>query len=83
MKDNKNEDVLENSCFETYKKYFKKCNNKNCRYWHDLESSNNCIINKSNNNPHTLQEIGDILGITRMRVCQIEKRIIKKLKELS
>jgi len=27
----------------------------------------------------TLQQIGDIFGITRMRVCQIEKKILKKL----
>lgn len=82
MNDSKNTENQPNLCFEAYKKYSKNCNKKNCRYWHDLSESNNCIINKSNNNPHTLQEIGDILGITRMRVCQIEKRIINKLKNL-
>ena len=80
-----NTEISESSkdlCFEVYKSCQKNCTQKNCRYWHDLSESNNCIINKSNNNPHTLQEIGDILGITRMRVCQIEKRIIKKLKNM-
>lgn len=29
----------------------------------------------------TLQQIGDIHGLTRMRVCQIEKRAIEKVKQ--
>ena len=29
----------------------------------------------------TLQEIGDLYGLSRMRVCQIEKKIISKLSD--
>ena len=82
MINNKTNEIESDACFNVHKNYSKNCNNTSCRYWHNLEESNNCIINKSNNNPHTLQEIGNILGITRMRVCQIEKIIIKKLKNM-
>ena len=30
----------------------------------------------------TLQEVGDTLGLTRMRICQIEKYSLNKLGEL-
>ena len=70
------------TCFNAYKNNKKSCNKKKCRYWHDLNSSNNCIINKCNEKTHTLQEIGDILEITRMRVCQIEKKSIESLKKI-
>ena len=29
----------------------------------------------------SLQEIGDELGLTRMRICQLEKSILSKLKK--
>ena len=78
--------TLENSnlaCFAAHKNREKSCINKKCRYWHNLESSNNCIINKVNENKDmTLQEIGELFDITRMRVCQIEKKSLQKLNKL-
>ena len=59
---------------------------KDCRYWHNLEESENCMINEINKNVNnnkdlTLQEIGDLFNITRMRVCQIEKQTLCKMKK--
>ena len=77
-----NKNDLDNfSCFHAHKTFEKDCLNKKCRYWHNLNGWNNCIINKSSDNPHTLQEIGDLFNITRMRICQIEKQTIEKLKD--
>jgi RNA polymerase primary sigma factor len=33
--------------------------------------------------PKTLKEVGDLVGISRERVRQIEKRLIKKLKNIA
>ena len=73
---------LSSTCFDAHKEYNKNCRNKNCRYWeNNLDAHNNCIINMANERSYTLQEIGDIFDITRMRVCQIEKKAMKRIKK--
>ena len=52
---------------------------KDCRLWINCEDHLNCTVLGSINGPMTLQEIGEIFGVTRMRICQIEKNIMKKL----
>jgi len=44
----------------------------------DIEKNS---ITKKSMREASLQEIGDHLGLTRMRICQIEKSILKKLKD--
>ena len=73
-------DLNKTTCFTEHKRKKKDCKNKKCRYWHDISHSNKCIINASQDKTYTLQEIGDIFDITRMRICQIEKNAISKLK---
>jgi DNA-directed RNA polymerase specialized sigma subunit len=72
------------TCFDAHKKCNKSCINNSCKYWQKMDSYNNCIINAANSKEEfTLQEIGDIFNITRMRICQIEKQILDKLKNNS
>jgi hypothetical protein len=69
------------TCFNVHKECFAVCLEKECRYWQDMNGSNqNCIINASNSSPLTLQEVGNIFSVTRMRICQIEKSAKEILK---
>lgn len=43
----------------------------------------NCSIIGAVQGEHTLQEIGDIFDVTRMRICQIEKTILSDLSILN
>lgn len=65
-------------CHEHNKEKGKSCQLKNCRLWHDLPEYYNCTILASDKR-RTLQSIGSFFGVTRMRICQIEKKAIHKL----
>jgi len=58
----------------------KACKKRDCRHFLLCDKDLNCSIIAARAGPKTLQEIGDYYGISRMRVCQIEKSILKKLK---
>ena len=68
--------ITTKNCVEIVKKETHPCNNTDCR--HNLNSTKyqSCALIAAESGPLTLQEIGDFYGISRMRVCQIEKKII-------
>ncbi len=69
-------------CFDFNKKNKKICSIKNCRYWIKKSSSCNCCLIYANSSKSiTLEEIGELFSVTRMRICQLEKKAIKKIKE--
>ena len=69
-------------CFEAHECYSVNCTKQECRQWINHKRSMNCTVIAAKNGPMTLQQIGDIFGVTRMRICQIEKKIIKKIETI-
>ncbi len=66
-------------CFEYCESKNVVCQKRSCKYWIEHDRNNNCTVLASIDGPMTLQEIGEIFGVTRMRICQIEKKILKTL----
>jgi DNA-directed RNA polymerase sigma subunit (sigma70/sigma32) len=71
------------TCFSAHMKYKLPCEEKTCRQWINNENNHNCTIATILKNGHglTLNEIGSIHNLTRMRVCQIEKKALSRVKE--
>ena len=67
-------------CYEKCEKSGKNCQINECRHWVETDQYLNCTIVASKHGPMTLQKIGDIFGITRMRICQIEKKVLEKIR---
>ena len=68
-------------CFDFYASRDKKCLKKSCKYNIKSKCDLNCAIISAKRGPKTLQDIGKIFGVTRMRICQIEKSLLKKLRK--
>jgi DNA-directed RNA polymerase specialized sigma subunit len=68
-------------CYIYYNKQNKQCDKKSCRYWIKSKENSNCCVTAAKKGNKTLEDIGKIYNITRMRVCQIEKKIIAKIKK--
>ena len=80
-----NENVVTNTtCFAEHEKRGLTCEKKSCRLWMTAGEHLNCAAIAASNNDEgmTLQQIGDILGVTRMRICQIEKKVVEKLSSM-
>lgn len=57
------------------------CNKEDCRLWMNYSEDLNCsLISVKKNGKLTLNEVGERLGISYVRVSQIEKQAVNKLK---
>ena len=69
-------------CYKQCQTENKTCDEKGCRLWINYEDDLNCTIIAVNNHPDskmTLREAADRLGISFVRVKQIEEKALNKL----
>jgi len=67
------------TCFAEHKKRKLTCQKKSCKNWMNCKESLNCAIIGAEKGKWILKDIGEVFGVTRMRICQIEKEIMQKL----
>ena len=59
-----------------------KCIKEECRYWIDFPEDKNCsLISIYKNGPMTLNEVSKRIGVSLVRISQIEKQALSKLKK--
>jgi DNA-directed RNA polymerase sigma subunit (sigma70/sigma32) len=67
-------------CLEACKNLNTSCPVKDCRYWIDYEQDLNCTLESVNkNDAMTLREVGDRLGLSYVRVKQIQDNVLNKI----
>jgi hypothetical protein len=71
------------TCFSIQAQYNVDCQRTRCQHWIANPEGHNCVFISAQNGAHTLQKIGQIYGLTRMRICQIEKSIFEKIRNAS
>lgn len=71
------------TCFSAQERYDVECNRKSCQNWIAHKEGKNCAIISAQDGPYTLQKIGQIYGVSRMRICQMEKEIFEKIRSVS
>jgi DNA-directed RNA polymerase sigma subunit (sigma70/sigma32) len=54
---------------------------QSCKNWIDLTPYFNCTLIAASEGPKTLQEVGNLFGLTRMRICQVEKELMERIKK--
>jgi len=70
-------------CFDAYQKYKIQCEKTDCQYYLEgIEQHQCCTIIAAKSGPMTLENIGNALCRTKMRISQIQQSTIKKMKKL-
>ena len=79
MDDRSDKIVEKTTCFNEHEQRSLPCQKSECKMWINDRSCLNCCLICSKQS-HTLQQIGDKFGLTRMRICQMEKLIMQRVR---
>ena len=67
-------------CTEECKENEASCLNETCRYWMEYPEDLNCtLICAQRNGPLTLQEVSKRIGVSYVRVKQIQDKALEKI----
>ena len=71
-------------CCEKCLQYDVSCpeENSSCRHWIDYEDDSNCVliaVDNNSNDPMTLREVSKRMGVSFVRIKQIQTEAVKKL----
>ena len=69
-------------CFDLCEECDVACDSKECRQWIDYEDDSNCTllaISNNNESPMTLREVSNRMGVSFVRIKQIEDSAVRKL----
>lgn len=81
-KDDQDQIIEGDTCFAARSRFKSSCPKAGCRYWINDPDVQNCsLIAADTHRGMTLEQIGQVFGLTRMRVCQIEKNIYRKISQ--
>lgn len=73
------DDTTPKTCFAAHAEHGVCCKRTSCRSWIDSKKHLNCVLLAAREGPMTLQHVGDVFGLTRMRICQVEKEACRKI----
>ena len=69
-------------CFKQCESANESCKEKGCRLWIDYDDDLNCTMVAINKHPEgnmTLREVADRIGVSFVRIKQIEEKALNKL----
>jgi hypothetical protein len=70
-------------CLETCRSLNTSCPVEDCRYWVSYEKDLNCTFESIDKNDNmTLREVADRIGVSFVRIKQIEDKALKKIGHL-
>lgn len=82
MKEKENKEIQIKQCSQACIDNEVACHIKECEFWIKYENDNNCdLISIKKHGQLTLREVGERLGVSYVRIKQIEDAAIKKIKK--